>query len=798
MMHFPARSLLVIGTILLAVLTVAIWKTAHDAHERHVQAARAYVGPYATGGAWTASAGRVKALVKQMTLEEKVNLTVGAYGYSCTGNTGSVPRFNISSICYQDGPSGVRAALNVTQFASQITIAATWNVDLAASHAAAMGQEFHDKGVNVMFAPISGGPLGRSALNGRASEGFGSDEFLHGAMAYHAVKGSQSSGVVATLKHWIGYEQEKDRGQRLLIPDLQSPVNSIVDDKTLHHLYMWPFAEAIRAGAGAVMCSYNQLNGTHSCENEYSLNTLLKGELNFQGSVVSDYGASWSLEDSIKHGLDVLLPGEGGKVLGVNLYPNDFGTHGDKVLAAVKANKLPESRIDDMVIRLLTPLFEYERDLTSTPRPAFNKPGIGGPSPDPVNVQRDHYQAVRQAGVESLNLLKNVNTAGRGLPLSTDNLKKLAVAGRDAIGVKSNTCLATGECITSGTVTDMFGSGYTFPPYIVDPLSAVQARLKGKSTTITNAPSARRFGLAARNAAGADAALVFVSVTLREGQDRKDFALDDNGEDLIRAVAGANDNTIVVVHSPAAINMEAWIDNANVTAVLYAYYPGQESGNGLVSVLFGDASPSGKLPFVIGKQYTDWPASTFAHSQLTLHPQTNFTERTLIDWKWFDTKQIEPRFPFGFGLSYTSFKYGDASIAPTFAADTTSTQPTKEPFKQSPSDVISEGKSIYDVLFTVSIPLTNSGTRPGAEVAQLYLSYPGGTPDVPAHVLRGFQKLSLMPGETQTAQFPIRRKDLSVWDVLTQQWTILDGTYTFFVAPHSNSWASASAVTLTV
>ncbi|KAL9932528.1 hypothetical protein V8E36_008645 [Tilletia maclaganii] len=756
---------------------------------------RSIAGPLAMGGTWTTGAAKAKALIARMTLDEKVNVTTGADGYTCTGNTGAVPRLGLRSLCLNDGPSGVRGALNVSQFASPITVAATWDLELAAQHASAMGAEFAGKGVNIMFAPVSGGPLGRSVLAGRSSEGFGSDEYLHGAMAYAFVKASQASGIVSMLKHWIGYEQESNRGQRHVIPAFQQPVSSNIDDKTLHHMYMWPFAEGVRAGAGAVMCSYNKLNNTHACEHDHALNHLLKDELGFQGSVISDYGAVWSLEDSVNHGLDAQMPGDGGKMLGISVYPNDFGTHGSKLAASVRAGRISEARVDDMVLRILTPVFEYQ-DLETMPRPAFNPPSLLAPSPDPVNVQEHHYQVVRQVGTESLTLLKNVNERGRGLPLKADRLKRVAVIGRDSISVTSGICDAVGDCERSGTVTCGHGSGFTFPPYVVSPLEAIRNHLKTRPVAIATEADDGNLGKVRAAATGSDAAIVFVTLLQSEGEDRTTLLLDHDGEKLINAVADVNANTIVVVHSPAAVVLESWIDHANVTAVLYAYYPGQESGNGLVPVLFGEHSPSGKLPFVIGKAAGDWPPHTISRSMLNRHPQADFTERTLVDWKWLDTKNIEPRFHFGFGLSYTKFSFGKATIVKHFVPDKTSIQHTNERHARSQSPVITEGASVYDIVMSVVVSVTNTGQVAGSEVAQLYLSYPPGTSDVPAHVLRGFHKVLVQPGQTQKVTFNLRRKDLSIWDVGTQRWSIPRGRFTFFAGGSSGDWDRMSTVTL--
>lgn len=247
------------------------------------QVAPEVVAPFANGGkAWSTAFKQAQELVSKMTLQEKANLTAGIDG-PCIGSTGSVPRLAIPSLCFSDGPTGVRQALNVSQFPAEVTVGATWDLDIVGKRAAAMAQEFRDVGVNAMFAPVTGGPLGRSPRGGRNWENFATDEYLTGRASYVAVKEAQAAGIVAGAKHFIFYEQETSRNVRTILPVIQQPVDSVVDDKTAHEVYMVPFAEAVRAGAGQIMCSYNKINGTHACESAKSLAGLLKTELNFQG-----------------------------------------------------------------------------------------------------------------------------------------------------------------------------------------------------------------------------------------------------------------------------------------------------------------------------------------------------------------------------------------------------------------------------------------------------------------------------------------------------------------------------------
>lgn len=418
---------------------------------------------------WTRA--EAMSLVSQMTLDEKVNLTTGVYPTGCVGSTGSVPRLGIPLLCFADGPSGIRNRLNVSQFPSQITAAATWDVDLISERAAALAQEFHDVGANVMLGPLVGGPSGRSPLGGRYWESNGGDEYLSGAIAFAATKSAQEKGIVVTLKHFFGYEQETARGVKAVIPSSQQPYNVRVDDTTVHQTYMWPFAEGVRAGGGLVMCVYNRINGQHGCSSNETLNGLLKSELHFQGAVISDWGATWSLDDSVNHGMDLLMPGDGEKLLSVNVLPNYFGTNGKKLKEAVKEGRIPESRVDDMVSRILAAPLHYQSGLKGLPPLTLDAGntltaphGNNGKHP---SVQSDHYKIIRKIGTESLTLLKNNYKNGRGLPIDVESIKTIAVIGADAgpHNDVSLACDAAGDCLGAPgrTVTIGEGSAYAIP-----------------------------------------------------------------------------------------------------------------------------------------------------------------------------------------------------------------------------------------------------------------------------------------------------------------------------------------------
>ncbi|KAJ6502414.1 putative beta-glucosidase [Mycena sanguinolenta] len=743
-----------------------------------------YTGPFANGGTWTKGFAQAKALVDQMTIEEKVNITTGYTG-KCVGFTGEVPRLNLRAFCLQDGPGGVRPARRVSQFPSGVTTAATWNRDLMAARGAALGEEFHDKGVNIWLGPVTGGPLGRSPFGGRNWEGFGPDSYLNGVASYLSVLNAQEQGIITCAKHFIGYEQETFRNPYGLPdpafpPFVQSPISSNFDDRTAHEVYLWPFSEAVRAGSGALMCSYNLENETHSCADDHSLNYLLKTELGFQGTVISDWGGTWDTESSAIGGLDVSMPGSAfDGLLG------DF--FGDQLIALVQNGSISEARLDDMAIRTLAPILQHQ-DLSTYPEPSFDVRDLTIPT---NNVRRDHYKVIRAIGQEALTLVKNNRQSGGGLPFpAPSSMGTLAVIGEDA-GPSPYGATSCGDggtaCLieNNGTMTIGGGSGWAYPPYTIDPLAAINAFVAADGPDINSHLENWDLAAAAFQASRSEAALVFVNAYATEGFDRFNLSAFSNGDALINAVAAVNNNTIVVMHVPGPILVEEWIDHENITAVLIAHLPGQESGNALVPVLWGEISPSGKMPYTVGKQVSDWPPHTIS-SDPVISPQANFTEKLMVDYKWFDAKNITPRFEFGFGLSYTTFKFGTLSIAQTFKADNTSVQPTAEPFaKQS-----DPGSSMYDILYTATVDVANVGAVQGAEVAQLYITFPASAGE-PPFVLRGFDKLNLAPGQQETATFELRRKDISVWDVGNQQWEIPQGTFTVSVGASSRDLRSS-------
>jgi beta-glucosidase len=693
-----------------------------------------------------------------MTVEEKANLTRGFEG-PCVGNTGEVPRLGIPSLCFYDGPDGVRGQEYVSAFPAGIHVAATWDRDLMTKYGAAIAREFRGRGVNVALGPVAG-PLGRMARGGRNWEGLSNDPYLAG-VAFGRIAGAmQDEGVMATLKHFLLNEQEFRRREDA---ELGEAMSSNVHDRALHELYAFPFMDALRAGAAGVMCSYQRANHSYACQNSKLLNGILKTELGFQGFVVSDWDGQHSGVASANAGLDVTMP--------------SAGYWDDKLIEAVNNGSVSDQRLNDMASRLLASWFLLHQE---DAYPAVSVSMHSNVDKQlPVDVQEDHAALIRDIGAVGTVLVKNVNNS---LPLRDPRF--LCVYGYDAV-VKSSPWenpdrfdggyeVNWGWETLNGTLITAGGSGGTTPPYVVSPFAAIQER-------IAKVHGVLRWDFYSEDPGTpyvkADACLVFINAYAGESFDRTTLA-DESSDRLITNVARICPNTIVVIHSAGIRTVDAWIDNENITAVVMAGLPGQESGNSLVDVLYGEVNPSGRLPYTIAKKESDYGKMLNSTVSFDYFPEDNFDEGLYIDYRYFDQQDITPRYEFGFGLSYTTFNYNNLAIRilPKVSTDE---------FPDAYLSTIQGGHpSLWEVVAIASCNITNTGPVSGAEVAQLYITIPppsSSSPyarDTPIRQLRGFERVGpLEPGETRMAEFALTRRDLSVWDVVAQQWRLRRGEY---------------------
>jgi beta-glucosidase len=476
-----------------------------------------------------------------------------------------------------------------------------------------MGAEAKGCGVHVLLGPV-GGPLGKLAQGGRNWEGFGPDPYLTGVAMAVTTEGMQSSGIQACAKHFIGNEQELNR----------ETITSNIDDRTMHELYLWPFADAVHSNVASVMCSYNKLNGTWACENDKIMNGLLKKELGFQGYVMSDWNAQHTTTGSANGGMDMTMPGSD--------YNGKTVLWGPQLNSAVNGGQVAKARLDDMAKRVLAAWYLTGQN---SGFPAINLK---------ANVQGNHKDNVRAVARDGIVLLKNTGV----LPLKKPS--KIALIGSAAVKNPKGINSCTDRGCNAGALGMGWGSGTADYPYFVAPADAIKARAQTDGTTVTLQDNDST-GSVSSTASGADVALVFITSDSGEGYitvegvagDRNNLDPWHSGNELVQAVANANKNVIVVVHSVGPIILETILALPNVQAIVWAGLPSSESGNALVDILYGANSPSGKLPYTIAKAAGDYGTTQ-------QRGDDNYSEGLYIDYRHFDKANISPRYEFGFGL----------------------------------------------------------------------------------------------------------------------------------------------------
>ncbi|KAI5867373.1 glycoside hydrolase family 3 protein [Durotheca rogersii] len=828
-----------------------------------------------TARTWAASYRKASEMVARMTLPEKVNVTTGT-GWKmgpAVGNTGPAVHVGFPALALQDGPLGIRFADNATAFPAGVTVGTTWNRELMYQWGNAHAVEARRKGVNVILGPCIG-PLGRMPAGGRNWEGFAADPYLQGIAAAESIRGIQKEGVMATIKHLVANEQEHFRQSWEW--GLANALSANVDDRTMHELYLWPFGDAVKAGVASVMCSYNMVNNSYACGNSKLLNGLLKDEMGFQGFVMSDWLAQRGGVSTALAGLDMTMPGDG------LFWENGKSLWGSELTKSVLNGSVPLDRLNDMVTRIVAAWYQLgQDDETKFDRkgPNFSSwtdeaEGVFAPgSPTKqektvvnqfVNVMEDHATIARQIAAEGIVLLKNEGL----LPLTRDGRPSLnkttlldgpmqvTIFGEDAgAGKGANYCEDRG--CNQGTLASGWGSGSVEFPYLITPVDALLKIWKGNQAVNVSAYATNKppFSTHPEILRSAQLCIVFGNADSGEGfkawedvsGDRPDLFLQKGANDLIEQVArgchGGDGDVLVVIHTVGPVVMENWINIPNVKAVLLANLPGQESGNALTDVIFGDVNPSGRLPWTIGKSLDAYgEGGQVMYLPNGIVPQQDFKEGLYIDYRHFDKYGIEPRFEFGFGLSYTTFEFDSAVVnglkaksklpasrPKDFAAPPSYDQgipDAKEalfpagirklekyvyPYLDSIDDIVAEpypypegydvvqprsgaggdeggNPDLWETYVRVSVDVTNTGGQPGKVVPQLYLGYPQGASavDFPTKTLRGFDKVLLEAGETKTVTFNLTRRDLSYWDVELQNWAmVVDGEYTFMVGRSS-------------
>ncbi|KAM7193802.1 hypothetical protein V8F33_007591 [Rhypophila sp. PSN 637] len=746
------------------------------------------------------SHAKALALVGKMTLDEKLSLTAGAPSRTgCSGFIPAIRRLNFTGMCLSDAGNGLRNTDFVSSWPSGLHVGASWNKKLARDRGLGMGGEFRTKGVNVLLGPVVG-PAGRVVLGGRNWEGFSVDPYLAGSLVAETVSAIQGAGVITSTKHFIANEQETNR---MPINDVQS-LSSNIDDRTMHELYLWPFQDAVRAGTGNIMCSYQRINNSYGCANSKTLNGLLKTELGFQGFVVSDWGAQHAGVATALAGMDMTMPGE--------------GHWGSQLSTAVSNGSVPETRIDDMVARIIASWYQMGQD-----QEAFPSPGVGMPQdltkPHKIVDARNSTfrQTLLDGAIEGHVLVKNIN---RSLPLKKPKL--LSLFGYSAknpdlnnpggfispwtFGVSSfnytefqdsfifNSASTPSSrenqspIAINGTIYSGGGSGATSQSLTISPFDAIVQQAYEEGTAlfwdfVSPEPDVNPMS---------DACLVFGNAFATEGLDRPSLR-DDYTDGLIKHVAERCNNTIVVLHNAGVRLVDQFIEHDNVTAVIFAHLPGEMSGKALVELLYGRENFSGKLPYTVARNESDYgdllgpDFGTGEGGRFEKFPQSNFSEGVWVDYRRFDERGIEPRYEFGFGISFTSFGYSSLVVEKSGNGS----------FGEFPTGNIVEGgqEDLWDVLVTVRAEVENTGGVDGKEVVQVYVGFPssssGGSEanaesqKAPVRQLRGFEKPFVKAGETAGVEFELTRRDLSVWDVESQAWRLDRGKYVVGVGSSS-------------
>jgi beta-glucosidase len=579
--------------------------------------------------------------------------------------------------------------------------------------------------------------INRVPLWGRNFEGYGEDPYLSARLGVAYIQGVQGESVIPSVKHFDANNEEFERHR----------IDEQIDARTLHEIYLPAFKAAVEeANAWTVMSAYNKVNGVHCAESAELLTDILRKEFAFKGFVTSDWGSTYSTAATVNAGMDLEMPG--GTPMktwlaqpGTQAVGNGGGwLAADKVVAEVKAGHISGARIDDNVGRILRVIF-----LSGI----FDHPHTAGGE---VNTPAQAAVA-RQSATESIVLLKNADSL---LPLDAAKIHTIAVIGPNAAVAR-----------TGGG-----GSSLVEPKYAIAPLDGIRTRagagvevkyalgvgMEGE-VPAQDTPEARTKLMkeAAEAAAHADVAVVVVGryeKIEREDFDVKTMDLPAGQDELIEAVVRANPHTIVVLNTGDPVTMTRWIEKT--PALVEMWYGGQEAGAALASILFGDANPSGKLPVSLPKEWKDTPAYG---NYLGVNLKVNYAEGIYIGYRYYDTKNVEPQFPFGFGLSYTSFEYSGLKLTP--------------------------GKASGNEPVEVSLNVKNSGSRAGAEVIQLYVHDGHSKIDRPVHELKGFQRVELQPGETKAVHFTLDRAALSYWSPEKKNWVADLGTFEIQVGASS-------------
>ena len=708
-------------------------------------------------------------IIKQMTLEEKIDMLHGKNMFSSAG----IPRLGIADVEYADGPFGIREEMephswnsahlttdSATFFPTGSALAATWSTEWAYAYGRGMSREARLRGKDMILGPAIN--IQRIPTGGRTYEYLSEDPLLSGMLAVAYTRGSQDDGAAVCLKHYALNNQEDYRGF----------VDVRISDRAMHELYLRPFEMAVReADAWGVMAAYNKVNGRWCSENEQLLTTVLRQQWGFPGMVISDWGGVHSTVDAVTSGMNVEMPGS--------------RFMGQALLDSVKAGKVSEAVIDQRVREIL----RVRLTVKPVAKEVANSQPVGNP---------EEMATALEVARRSIVLLKNEELKVKNeesaplLPIDTKRVKHIAVIGENAV-----TKMALGG-VGAGVKTRCE----------ITPLEGLQAAL-GNSVKITYTPGYKSFDRDSRNkhldpiqtadrqlmadavkaAKGADLVIFFAGDNREvetEGSDRKSITLPSGQDELAVALAKANPRLVTVIVSGGPVDIST-VDDVSA-ALLVSWFNGSMGGQALAEVLTGSISPSGKLPMTWPKRLEDVPAYATGSYPQTIQNNNqgdifvditrnrsndrnqqliaNYAEESLVGYRWYDAKQAPVAYPFGFGLSYATFQYSDLEVQPT-----------------------AEG-------FNVRFELSNHSTVDAEEVAQVYVSRPSSRIERPIKELKGFQRVALKAGENKTITIPVRRTDLCHWDASAQTWMLEPGRITILIGGSSDHLPLITETTL--
>lgn len=693
---------------------------------------------------------RVKDALSRMTTHEKIKILHAQSKFTSAG----VPRLGIRQLNMDDGPHGVREELEwntwnparwtndyVVAYPSLTCLASTWNRGLSLAYGDAVSEEFAFRGKDIMLGP--GVNIQRTPLNGRAFEYMGEDPYLAGEMVVPYIQAAQRNGVACCLKHFVLNDQETDRFS----------VNVNVSERAMHEIYLEPFKRAVeKAHVWTIMGSYNLWNGVHCCHNDALLNGILKKGWNWDGALVSDWGGTTNTWEAVHGGLDI----EMGTYTDGKTKESNFGYDqyylGNPFEQLIEEGKVPMSVLDEKASRVLRTIF----------RTAMNPNKVIG-----SQCSEAHYDVCRQVGEEGIVLLKNEKNI---LPLDASKYQKILVVGENA----TRSLTQGGGSSELKTLHDV-SPLEAFQGLYGDKIDYAQGYYSGRSIydhvdRIDPEKQAALKAEALQKAKSADL-IIFVGGLNKnhrqdcENGDRESYNLSFGQNELIAELAKIQKNTIVVIFGGNPYAMP-WLNQ--VKALTHCWYLGSEAGTALANVLSGKVCPSGKLPVTFAQKYEDYPYVKFgAEAYPGVNKQVYYKEDIFVGYRHFTTNNVKPLFPFGYGLSYTTFAYGKPTVT------------------QENGNVV------------VSVQVTNTGKVAGKEIAQIYVTAPKTGLPRAARELKGFAKTrTLRPNESETLRISIPKEDLRYYDETAHDWALTKGTYTLHVGASVNDIRGHATITL--